>query len=563
MKDKVKKPKIFISYSHKDKGWKDYIKSFFTSTKKFDIWDDGEILLGEQWHKKIQNALNKADIGMFLISTNFLNSSYIANNEMKTFMDRSSSEKLTIILVYIQPIAFQLVDWISTEDGSLQGFPSPEKPLSSFGDYKNNSHELAEKVAELVTLIHYVYDDKKNKSYGDGKTLDVSENKENYICPYHSPENFYNVMHKFTKNTIEKLRNEYKDITDEKFDSKILIETIGGGEIILPSILLFKGDINFYQKIDETPDNNKIDKLLIQKLKNRCNKKIIDNPTFRLSKILPNNTLLIGESSYSKSLSTCDKHFYNLIDSANAQMRNEVGKSYDEWYDELKKIVIDNDFSSISGSLACSTLVVFKDFSENKYIYAIMDNSFKKNGNNSRHVIPSFMFQPPRNDTLIDDTFATTLDIEFQMFKEFAEEILGHTEYEELGNYNLLKQAMEENDLLQQLKDLLRTNQAEFKVLGLSLDIFRLRPEIITVLIVENQEFYKNINNNIIRQAKNSSNECGFSCFEVDDIGWYNIENQRRYLRLLNDIEKPLVPPGSACLKLGREYVLKNYINRK
>ena len=393
------------------------------------------------------------------------------------------------------------------------------------------------------------------------------ENKVITVCPYENPELFYAKMHSFTKNTISKLEKEYQESQQKSMESKILSEEIDGKDFFLPAILLLEGTVNINQNIDTRVDNNHIDEKLISTLREKCSKRIVDNPTFRLVNIVPENTLIIGESSYEKSLSTCDKHFYNLIDSNKLQMRNEMGQDYKNWYMQLKKIVIEKDFSTISGSLACSTLVVYKDFIRKKYMYFIMDNSKKKNGNNTKHVIPSFMFQPPRNDSVLDETFTDTLDIKLQMFKEFAEEILGLEEFDRINDGCLLKQAIQNNPILQRLDELLQTGQAEFKVLGLALDIFRLRPEIMSVLVIENQEFMRMVDDNLIEQAANriatdAQGNTPFKSFEVDNINRHNIENEQRYFHLLTDIKKPLVPPGAACLKLGRDYVLKKYLNK-
>jgi hypothetical protein len=46
------KPKIFISYSHKDEGWKDKLRSHLGVIEKdrFNLWDDRRIQTGEDWY---------------------------------------------------------------------------------------------------------------------------------------------------------------------------------------------------------------------------------------------------------------------------------------------------------------------------------------------------------------------------------------------------------------------------------------------------------------------------------------------------------------------------------
>ncbi|MEZ4694179.1 MAG: TIR domain-containing protein [Aliarcobacter sp.] len=47
-----------------------------------DIWFDKNIELGEKWHQNT-NELKQSDLIIMLISTNFLNSKYIQNMNIK------------------------------------------------------------------------------------------------------------------------------------------------------------------------------------------------------------------------------------------------------------------------------------------------------------------------------------------------------------------------------------------------------------------------------------------------------------------------------------------------
>ena len=50
------------------------------------------------------------------------------------------------------------------------------------------------------------------------------------------------------------------------------------------------------------------------------------------------------------------------------------------------------------------------------------------------------------------------------------------------------------------------------------------------------------------------------SSTDKQGLGIYNIDDEEQYLNFMFDDKTPLVPPARACLKLGREYVLKHYI---
>lgn len=390
--------------------------------------------------------------------------------------------------------------------------------------------------------------------------LEKKIEQENKICPY-QPEKFYNTMQKITKNTILKLKISYMEQHNKELTPSVLTEIINNTKYYLPVIMLSKGEIKINEYFSKKKDTHSIDNDFINFLKSQCSKIIINNPTYRLIDILEDNTLSIGKSTYEQTLTTCDKHFYNFID-INKNLINEVGIDFQEWYSKLYDIVINKNLPTISASLGCSTLVIMKNFEKNKYEYLMMDNSEKKNGNNSTHVIPSFMFQPPKNTLSDDENFKYMASIKLQMFKEFAEEILGKNEFELMQNTQELILAIKNNEILQKLDYLLNNNQATFKTLGLSLDIFRLRPEILSVLIIENQDFYNSIVQNFIEQSQDNNHEGAFNNFEVDSIKYYDLMDEESYFNILSNKINPIVPPGAACLKLGRDFMINQYLKK-
>jgi hypothetical protein len=72
--------KIFISYSHKDKAWKDKLVDHlkvFEIEGYLSLWDDQKIETGNDWFPEIEKALQEANIVVMLISVHFLTSNFI------------------------------------------------------------------------------------------------------------------------------------------------------------------------------------------------------------------------------------------------------------------------------------------------------------------------------------------------------------------------------------------------------------------------------------------------------------------------------------------------------
>jgi hypothetical protein len=56
-------------------------------------WFDGKILPSAEWDKEIRNELEKADVIVFMVSTNFLISKYTKGVEMKHALERREAGK--------------------------------------------------------------------------------------------------------------------------------------------------------------------------------------------------------------------------------------------------------------------------------------------------------------------------------------------------------------------------------------------------------------------------------------------------------------------------------------
>ncbi len=91
----------------------------------FEVWDDSKIHSGAKWKKEIEKALNECKIAILFISTDFLASDFIQNNELPPLL-RKAEEDGTIIL----PLVVGYCRF--TKDKNLKDFQAvndPSKPL--------------------------------------------------------------------------------------------------------------------------------------------------------------------------------------------------------------------------------------------------------------------------------------------------------------------------------------------------------------------------------------------------------------------------------------------------
>ena len=404
---------------------------------------------------------------------------------------------------------------------------------------------------------------------------DVLRNEVHTTAPYtptkYDVEELYNKVYSSLKELIKqhiKINLENKENSTCPFDSKVLYENqhkilkeispylmkekIDNQEVYLPAVLLIDGRVEISNQISDNIDTNQVNEFFINELKEKCAKTLWNNPTYRLANI-ENSKLILGESNYYKTLSTCDIHYYNMIRKNHTFSENN--HSYSQWLSQFQDIVENKNFSNISASLGCSTLLVIKNHLNNKFQYYLVNNSAKKNGNNTKHVIPAFMYQPTKM-YVDEDDFVLQSDILFQVLKEFGEELLGMEELEHINDYQELYYKMESNKVIKSLKKLLKNKKADFKILGLALDVYRLRPEILTLLVVDDEKFAK-----LFSQNRKLSWEA--STEDMNGLHIVNLDDEEKYTNLMLSSDEPLVPPALACLKLGREYMIKHYRNDK
>jgi hypothetical protein len=153
--------KVFISYAHKDDALRQEFLPHLASAQKeglIEIWHDREIRAGVDWAKEIDENLESADIILFLVSSDFINSQYCSGIEMARAIERHKDKTACAI-----PIIIRFSDWTSTRLGELQAIPRDNKPVTDWGDNLNNPIERDEPWSLVVKEISRVAQDIRKK----------------------------------------------------------------------------------------------------------------------------------------------------------------------------------------------------------------------------------------------------------------------------------------------------------------------------------------------------------------------------------------------------------------
>jgi len=125
------KPKVFITYSHQDEGWKDKLVAHLQVAARedgFDLWDDRRIPAGADWREEIDRAIGEAGVAVLLVSTDYLNSAFIRTEEVRQLLERRSKDGLKVFPVIVRECLWQKVGWLA----KLQLRPVDGKPLDQW-----------------------------------------------------------------------------------------------------------------------------------------------------------------------------------------------------------------------------------------------------------------------------------------------------------------------------------------------------------------------------------------------------------------------------------------------
>lgn len=156
-------PKIFVSYSHKDRAWLERLQVHFKALERdgsVDLWDDTEIKYGADWDAEIAGSLAEAKASILLVSADFLASDYIANEELNTILKAGEDKGLLNLMVILSPCVL----------GKLAKFQSvndPEEPL-----------EGMTKVEQEMVFVRLVETIKKVLPAQPNRTLSDSTRKQ-------------------------------------------------------------------------------------------------------------------------------------------------------------------------------------------------------------------------------------------------------------------------------------------------------------------------------------------------------------------------------------------------
>lgn len=119
--------KVFISYSHKDKKFKEELETHLKPMMRNGVscWSDKQIQPGSKWMNEIEDALEHATVAVLLVSPSFLSSEFIHNHELSPLLERAKNGSIHVLWVLVRSCAYK-----ETSIKDYQAAYSIEKPLA-------------------------------------------------------------------------------------------------------------------------------------------------------------------------------------------------------------------------------------------------------------------------------------------------------------------------------------------------------------------------------------------------------------------------------------------------
>jgi hypothetical protein len=146
--------KVFISYSHSDSEWLKKLQVYLKPLEKkalIDRWDDTKIKTSTKWREEIKKALDSAKIAVLLISSNFLASDFIEEEELTPLLKAAEEEGALIFSVILDPFetAFSL-----SELEKFQTVNPPDDPISGMEEnqWRKTFDKLSKEIVDALDL---------------------------------------------------------------------------------------------------------------------------------------------------------------------------------------------------------------------------------------------------------------------------------------------------------------------------------------------------------------------------------------------------------------------------
>lgn len=152
-------PNVFVSYSHKDSATLDRLRVHLkplVDRGLVDFWDDTRIAPGASWNNEIQQAIERADFAVLVISADFVASDFVTKHELPHILARHLREETELLPVFWGASSANMVSYAVPGSATplrlseIQGFGTPDRPLATWNK-SNREREFARLARHILS----------------------------------------------------------------------------------------------------------------------------------------------------------------------------------------------------------------------------------------------------------------------------------------------------------------------------------------------------------------------------------------------------------------------------
>jgi TIR domain/HEAT repeats len=140
--------RVFYSYSNKDIEFRNQLGTYLAPLRhkgKITDWHDRKIAPGSDWQKEISDQLAGANLVLFLISADFLNSEYCLGVEVQSALRRLQEGTVKVV-----PILLRECLWQESVFSEIQMVPRGTKPVMSSASIDEAFTEVAKEIRSVI-----------------------------------------------------------------------------------------------------------------------------------------------------------------------------------------------------------------------------------------------------------------------------------------------------------------------------------------------------------------------------------------------------------------------------
>ncbi|HEU4557893.1 MAG TPA: toll/interleukin-1 receptor domain-containing protein [Longimicrobium sp.] len=145
------KPLVYISYSLEDLRFVEQLLIFlrpYIRSGEFETWDDGAIAVGGNWQPEMDQAIDRADVAIVLVSPTYLAQSSTEDHELHRLLERQKEGGLRILPLIVLPSA-----WAHTPLVYLPVWPRNGRALDELSELQRN-RVWVDFTESLLGIVH-------------------------------------------------------------------------------------------------------------------------------------------------------------------------------------------------------------------------------------------------------------------------------------------------------------------------------------------------------------------------------------------------------------------------